>query len=165
MNHKATLHFLLVLTFLTAGANILSYLGTALLLPQMQQLVQQRPDMIPEVARTYMDMFLSMPRLFFLGMGVLYVLELAGGVLMWQLKSSGFHCYTLARLLLLLVPVLFLGKGFLQLGDVMFAALFILAYWMILKQLNVFGGNNATPTDLSPTQNPDNEDPSTTQND
>lgn len=161
MKHQGTLHFLLVLTFLTAGANIISYLGTALLLPQMQQMVQQTPDLIPEVARTYMDMFLSMPRPFFLGMGLLYVLELTGGILMWQLKASGFHCYTLARLLLLLVPVLFLGKSFLQPGDVMFAALFIVAYWLILKQMGVLGKNAAsdTPSDSDDTPTlPSNED-------
>lgn len=147
MNHKATLHFLLVLTFITAGLNIISYGGTALLLPQMRQLAEETPQMIPEVARTYMDTILSLPRLFFVGEALLFALELAGGILMWQMKASGFHCYTLARLLLLLVPVLFIGKGFLQIGDVMFAALFILAYWLILKQLGVLGKKaDDTPT-------------------
>ena len=37
MNHKATLHFLLVLTFITASLNIFSYGMTALMLPTMQQ--------------------------------------------------------------------------------------------------------------------------------
>ena len=155
MNHKTTLHFLLVLTFITAGLNIISYTGTALLLPQMRQMVDQNPNLIPEAARTYMDMFLSLPRFFFVGSALLYILELTGGILMWQLKASGFHCYTLSRLLLLLVPVLFIGRGFLQLGDVMFAALFILAYWLVLKQLGVLGRNadTNTPDDITPNTN------------
>jgi len=150
MNHKTTLHLLLVLTFITAGLNLISYGGTALLLPQMRQMVDQMPELVPEMARTYMDMFLSMPRLYFAGAALLYALELLGGVLMWQVKASGFHCYTLSRLLLLLVPLLFLGKDFVQLGDVMFAALFILAYWLLMRQLGAFGGGQQSEE----TQNP-----------
>lgn len=139
MKHKATLHFLLVLTFITAGLNLISYGGTALLLPQMRQMYAQTPELVPEMMRTYMDMFLALPRLYYVGAALLYVLELLGGTLMWQLKGSGFHCYTLSRLLLLLLPLLFLGRGFVQMGDVMFAALFILAYWLILRQMGVLG--------------------------
>ena len=140
MNHKATLHFLLVLTFITASLNIFSYGMTALMLPTMQQVYADNPGIIPEVMRTYTEMYLAMPRAFFAVGALLYVLELAGGVLMWRLRASGFHAYTLARLLLLLVPVLFLGRGFLQWGDVMFAVLFIAAYWLILRAMGVFGG-------------------------
>ena len=156
MNHKATLHFLLVLTFITAGLNLFAYGMTALLLPQMHQMAKDVPEMVPEAMRTYMDIYLSMPRLYFLGAALLYGLELLGGIRMWQLKAAGFHCYTLARLLLLLIPVLFLGKEFVQLGDIMFAALFILAYWLILKQLGVFGGNTAEGDD-TPALPPEND--------
>ena len=146
--HLTTLHFLLVLTFITAGLNLFAYSMTALLLPTMQQIYADTPSMVPEQMRTYMDMFLAMPRFFFAAQALLYALELAGGILMWRLRSSGFHAYTLARLRLLLVPVLFLGKGFLQLGDAMFAVLFIIAYWLLLKQLGVFSrsGNDDNPT-------------------
>ena len=152
--HLTTLHFLLVLTFITAGLNLLTYGMTCLVLPQMQQLYADNPNLVPEPMQTYMDMFLAMPRLFFAAEALLFALELAGGILMWRLRASGFHAYTIARLLLLLVPVLFLGKGFLQLGDVMFAALFIIAYWLLLKQLDVFSspkGDAPTPPDDTPT--------------
>ena len=139
MKHTTTLHLLLVLTFITAGLNLISHSGTALLQPQMRQMVEQTPNLVPEAARTYMDMYLAMPRLYFAGMALLYALELTGAVLMWQVKANGFHCYTLSRLLLLLVPLLFLGRDFVQLGDVMFALLFIVTYWLILKNLGAFG--------------------------
>lgn len=153
-NHLTTLHILLVLTFLTAGFNLMGYGLTALMLPSLQQVYADNPGLIPEQMQTYMDMYLAMPRLFFVAEAALFALELAGGILMWRLHQSGFHAYTLARMLLLLVPVLFLGKGFLQLGDVMFAVLFILAYWLLLKQLGVFGGKNGdspTPVDTPDT--------------
>ena len=155
MNHKTTLHLLLVLTYITAGLNIISYAGTALLLPQMQHMVAQTPQLVPEVMRTYMDMYLSMPRLYFAGMTLLYALELAGGIMMWQVKAAGFHGYTLARLLLLLVPLLFLGKDFVQLGDVMFAALFILTYWLLMKQLGAFDRGSDSNGDIVDTTTPD----------
>ena len=78
MKHKATLHFLLVLTFITAGLNLISYGGTALLLPQMRQMYAQTPELVPEMMRTYMDMFLALPRLYYVGAALLYVLELLG---------------------------------------------------------------------------------------
>lgn len=149
-NHLTTLHILLVLTFISAGFNLMGYGMTALMLPTLQQVYADNPGLVPEQMQTYMDMYLAMPRLFFAVTALLYALELAGGILMWRLRSSGFHAYTLARLLLLLVPVLFLGKGFLQLGDAMFAVLFILTYWLLLKQLGAFSGktdDSPTPTD------------------
>ena len=164
MRHKTTLHILLVLTFISAGFNLFAYAMTALLKPEMQQMMADMPQLVPEQMRTYMDTFLSQPRMLFLAMALLYALEFAGGVLMWNLRSSGFHAYTLSRLLLLLVPMLFMGKAFVQLGDVMFAALFILIYWLLMKNLGAFGGGGNQPemptpddthTDITPTEEQD----------
>ena len=164
MRHKTTLHILLVLTFISAGFNLFAYAMTALLKPEMQQMMADMPQLVPEQMQTYMDSFLSQPRMLFLAMALLYALEFAGGVLMWNIRASGFHAYTLARLLLLLVPMLFLGKAFVQLGDVMFAVLFILVYWMLMKNLGAFGGGGDqtdlpttgdTPTDITPTEEQD----------
>ena len=82
-----------------------------------------------------MQRLFEMPRGYFAGAGLLYVLEVLGAALMWRLRWTGFHCYTLARLLLLLLPLLFLGRGFVGLGDVMMALLFVAVYYMLMRQL------------------------------
>lgn len=138
MNNKTTLHVLLVLTFIYAGLSCFAYLLTSAMLPSMQQFYEANRSMFPEQVHTMMTTMLDIPRGYFFAAGLLYGVELFGAVLMWNLRPSGFHSYTLARMLLLLVPLLFLGRGFLGLGDVMMAALFIFVYWMLMKQLGAF---------------------------
>ena len=108
MQQKTLFHILLVITFIFAGLSAFSYLMTALLLPTMQQIYADNPTLLPEQFSVMMQQMLDTPRGFFLGAGLLYVLEVLGAALMWRLRWSGFHCYTLARLLLLLLPAEFL---------------------------------------------------------
>lgn len=135
MQQKTLFHILLVITFIFAGLSAFSYLMTALLLPTMQQIYADNPTMLPEQFSVMMQQMLDTPRGFFLGAGLLYVLEVLGAALMWRLRWSGFHCYTLARLLLLLLPALFLGRGFVGIGDIMMALLFVAVYYMLMRQL------------------------------
>ena len=139
MSNKTFLHVLLVITFIFAGISCMSNFMMSLLQPSLQQYYVAHPEVLPEQFRTAMQTYFDVPRGYFLASGLLYLLEVIGGVLMWNLRPSGFHCYTMSRLLLILVPLLFLGKGFLGLGDIMMAALFIFVYWMLLKQLGAFG--------------------------
>ena len=81
---------------------------------------------------------MEVPRTYYIGCALLYGLEVLGAAFMWNLRATGFHCYTLARLLLLIMPLLFLGRGFVGIGDVMFAILFIFVYWSLLRQLGAF---------------------------
>ena len=116
--------------------------STALLLPTFKEAYASQPDLFPEQWKTMIDNFLGLPRGFFAVEALLYAVELAGAILMGRLRRSGFHCYTIARLLLLLVPVLFVGREMLAVGDIMFAALFITAYYLTLRSLSVFSSND-----------------------
>lgn len=135
MQPKKFFHILLVITFISAGLSAFSYLVTAAILPSMQQIYSNNPTMLPEQFSVMMEQMLDTPRGYFLGAGLLYLLELLGAVLMWRLRWPGFHCYTLARLLLLLLPALFLGRGFVGVGDIMFALLFVGVYLMLMRRL------------------------------
>lgn len=135
MQPKKFFHILLVITFVSAGLSAFSYLVTAAILPSMQQIYSNNPTMLPEQFSVMMEQMLDTPRGYFLGAGLLYLLEVLGAVLMWRLRWPGFHCYTLARLLLLLLPALFLGRGFVGVGDIMFALLFVGLYLMLMRRL------------------------------
>lgn len=143
MKNKTLLHVLLVLTFIYAGMSCLSGLMMAAMQPMLIDFYAANRTLFPEEFYTMTQRFFEIPRGYFAVSGLLYALELLGAVLMWNLRRSGFHCYTLARLLLLLVPLLFLGKGYLGLGEVMMAALFIFVYWMLMKQLGAFSTDGA----------------------
>jgi hypothetical protein len=97
----------------------------------------------------FVEQLFETPRSFFLCSALLYGLSLAGVILMWNLRKSGFHLYTLAQLLILLVTLLFLGRERVPLGDIMFTLLFITYYYVALRNLGVFskGSEVQTSTD------------------
>ena len=135
MKNTTLFRILLVITYISAGLSAFSYLVTALMLSTMQQIYTDNPTLLPEQFSVMMQQILDTPRGYFLGAGLLYLLELLGAVLMWRLRWPGFHCYTLARLLLLLLPLLFLGRGFVGIGDIMMALLFVGTYFLLMRQL------------------------------
>ncbi|MBR1548549.1 MAG: hypothetical protein IJ637_07485 [Prevotella sp.] len=152
MNNKVILHILLVLTFIFAGSSCLSYTMVAASQEQLIQLYAANRSLFPEEVYLTVQSMLELPRGFFAACAILYLLEVVGGILMWRLRPSGLHCYAIARLLLILVPLLFIGKGSVNIGEIMFALLYILVYWMLLKQLGVFNrqsDDNTTATGLT----------------
>lgn len=135
MSNRTTLRVLLVLSMIGSGFSFLGYAVMAAAMPAVQAAFGQMQQQVPaELAVAYERLF-AMPRLFFAVSAVLCALSLLGVTLMWRLRRAGFHCYALAQLLLLIVPVLFLGKEFLGLGDIMFTALFVAAYYFLFKSL------------------------------
>lgn len=145
MSNRTFLHVLLVLTMVWAGLSCFAYLMMGLLMPSMQTIYEQSPGMMPEEFTVMIQRLFEIPRGYYVGAGVLYGLEVLGAALMWRLRWTGFHCYTLARLLLLLLPLLFIGKGFVGVGDIMMALLFIVVYYLLLRQLNA-ADNQDKPT-------------------
>ena len=139
MNNKVTLHILLVLSMIWAGLSCFSYIMMGIMMPTLQSYYSAHPDVLPEEFYTMMEQMFEIPQTYYVVCGLLFALELIGAVLMWNLRRSGFHCYALARLLLLLLPLLFIGRGAVALGNVMFAILFIFVYYLLLRQQGVFG--------------------------
>ena len=135
MSNRTLFRVLLVITMVWAGLSCFAYLMMALMMPSMQTIYEQNPGMMPEEFTVQIKRLFEVPRGYYAGAGLLYALELLGAAFMWRLRWTGFHCYTLARLLLLLLPVLFIGKGFLGVGDIMMALLFIVVYYLLLRQL------------------------------
>ncbi len=146
-NNLTTLRVLLVLSMIGSGGALLTYLMMACLLPQFREVYEANQNLFPEQLTTAYERMLEVPQLFYAACTVLYALSLTGVILMWKLRKSGFHCYALAQLLLLLVPILFLGRAYLGLGDIMFTLLFVTAYYLLLKSLGVFAPPEERPTD------------------
>ena len=92
----------------------------------------------PNEMTVYVEELLETPRSFFFSSALLYGLSLTGAILMWNLKKSGFHLYTLAQLLILLITLLFLGREHVALGNIMFTLLFIIYYYIAMRNLGVF---------------------------
>lgn len=142
-NNRILLRILLVITFISAGLSALVYLIMGATLPTVKEYYAANPSLLPEQFATFMQRMLEVPQTYYVGCGILYAVEVLGGAFMWTLRPAGFHCYTLARLLLLVMPLLFLGRGFVSIGDIMFAVLFIFVYWSLLRQLGAFAKKDA----------------------
>lgn len=142
-SHLTTLRILLVLSLVNAVLTAGAYFFMALLMPTIDSFYQANSAMFPGEFAVMWERMTAVPRPLFAAWGALCVLSFVGCILMWNLRRSGFHAYAIAQLLLLLLPLLFLGKGYLGLGDVMFTALFLVVYWLLLRQLGVFGGEDA----------------------
>ena len=71
---------------------------------------------------------------------LLYAGSLAGAIMMFQLKKTGFYIYTISQILLLFVPAVFLGFNlFINIGILfssIFTILFIALYAVNLKKMN-----------------------------
>lgn len=137
-NSRTLLRILLVITFISAGLSALVYFIMGISLPIVKDYYAANPSVLPEQFSTVMERMMEVPRTYYIGCALLYALEVLGAAFMWTLRPSGFHCYTLARLLLIIVPLLFLGRGFVGIGDIMFAILFIFIYWSLMRQLGAF---------------------------
>ncbi|NOU59383.1 hypothetical protein [Marinifilum caeruleilacunae] len=71
---------------------------------------------------------------------LLYAASLTGAILMFQMKKAGFYIYTIAQVLLLFVPAIFVGFNlFVNMGILfssIFTILFIALYAVNLKKMN-----------------------------
>ena len=79
---------------------------------------------------------------FFLLNGLLYGVSLIGAILMWNLKRYGFHIYTIAQLLLIVLPVLFIGKDAFDMGNLMITLFFVTFYFFALRNLTQTENND-----------------------
>ena len=125
-------------------------------LPVIKQFMDSSVAAMPVEFKAAYEIALSTPRICYILMTLLYALSFIGAILMWKLRQNGWHCYTLAQLLLLVVPVLFMGKAYLGLGDVLMSILFVGFYFAVLREIHklqdLIGESKNTPSnnDLTP---------------
>lgn len=136
------LKVLLVISFVVSGLYLLSYLMIGISLPVMREPMMAALAQFPEEYAIAMERMLGVPQWYYLVASLLNVGSVAGLVLMWKLRKNGFHCYALSKLLLILLPIMFLDRSFVAIGDIMIAILFIVYYFVLLRMLGAFSGEN-----------------------
>lgn len=150
-----TLHIVLVLSLITNGLNALSYF--TLSFEGVRNMMQNNMQLIPEVMQESYDFLLSIPSSFYLVSSLFYIIAFVGCLIMWRPRSIGFHYYTLAKLLLIGTPLVFIGRQYFNLGDLMMSLLFIAYYLISLRSLGAFSkqttDNQETPTNSESSEN------------
>lgn len=141
---RRNLRIFLVLSMIGSGVYFLANLAWGVSLPSVKLAYESGELTIPEEMTVMMEQMIRTPRSFYLCSALLYAVSLIGVVLMWNIRKSGFHLYTLAQLLVLLIGVLFIGKDHLVLGDVMLTILFVTYYFLAMKRLGAFNREDYT---------------------
>lgn len=131
-----TLHIVLALSLITNGLNALSYF--TLSFEGVRNMMQNNMQLIPEVMQESYDFLLSIPSSFYLVSSLFYIIAFVGCLIMWRPRGIGFHYYTLAKLLLIGTPLVFIGRQYFNLGDLMISLLFIVYYFISLRSLDAF---------------------------
>ena len=156
------LHVVLILSFIANGLGAFSNLMMSL--PGMRSTLTENMQLIPEVLHETYEMMLSIPATYYIATAIFSAVAFFGCLRMWRLKGLGFHYYTIAKLLLIATPLVFIGRQYLNLGDVMMSLLFIAYYFISLRALGAFSNNSDDTEDHSASTTSTPSDPSENNN-
>ncbi|MCD4772635.1 MAG: hypothetical protein K8R41_04515 [Bacteroidales bacterium] len=125
------LSVLCILTFIGSGLVVISNLYLLTSLSSVRELAASGDLLFPG-----MDKLLSVDKAYFLIGFILSSISLFGAYNMWKLKKIGFHLYTIAQILLLIVPYFyFTNIGFPYFGFLISAS-FVILYGKNLKYMS-----------------------------
>jgi hypothetical protein len=71
--------------------------------------------------------------LYFTALMVLYAFSLTGAIRMWKQHRGGFYLYTLAQLIILFLPVIWVDSQAFSVTNTIFTGIFIVGYGWNLK--------------------------------
>ncbi|MCF6169468.1 MAG: hypothetical protein L3J66_00635 [Bacteroidales bacterium] len=129
------LTILCILTFVGSGMSLLANGFLFLTLDAVKQVLAQETTYSFLGTEIKLDFLLEISPLFFLIQSLLLAATLLGAVQMWNLKKAGFHLYTLAQILLLIVPKLFINNLPFPLLELLISAGFVYLYFKNLSYL------------------------------
>lgn len=125
------LTLLCVLTFIGSGMAVFSNFVFAANYSYIIEMAESGELTFPGL-----EIYLSLPRSFYIFSAILYFGSLIGAVQMWKLRKIGFHIYTTSQIILLLIPVIYPQfESFPFLGFIA-TALFVGMYAMHLKYMS-----------------------------
>lgn len=73
--------------------------------------------------------------LFFTALMVLYAFSLTGAIRMWKRHRGGFYLYTLAQLIILFLPIIWIDSQTFSITNAIFTGIFIVGYGWNFKWL------------------------------
>ncbi|MCX6233063.1 MAG: hypothetical protein NTZ33_16160 [Bacteroidetes bacterium] len=128
------LQVLCILTFIWSGFNMIYNLIYGLFYNALKEFIvnMEFPKNYKELKDVILYVF-SGGRFFFLSGFLLCFFSIFGAYKMWKLQKNGFHFYTVAQLLMLMLPMIFIHGEKLNVVEVLITALFILYYARFLK--------------------------------
>jgi hypothetical protein len=128
-NKRPTLlSILCILTFIFSGMSVTGFFAVSVNYEQSLEVMRTAYGNMPEAG-----FLLQAPRDFFFISFILSALSLAGAILMWNLRKTGFHIYTASQLAMLAIPLLYFGSETNPLLNIIITTLFVYLYAKNLK--------------------------------
>jgi len=127
------LKILCILTFIGSGLSMLSNVVLYSVIDQIREVFAENPLYTVFGVEMNMSIFLNVNASFFLIQAILYSLSITGAWRMWKLNKNGFHIYSVAQILILIVPKLFISDMPFPVMDLLLTGSFIYFYYLNLK--------------------------------
>jgi len=127
------LKLLCILTFIGSGLSMLSNVALFSMIGQIREMFAEDPNYTVFGVEMNMSIFLNVNPWFFMVQAVLYSLSFSGALQMWKLNKVGLHIYSIAQILLLIVPKLFISDMPFPAMDLILSGSFVYFYYLNLK--------------------------------
>ena len=132
------LKILCILTFIGSGLSLISNSIMFLTIDIIRKYYEDGSfDFLAEdLDLSALEILLSANSTYFMLQALLFALALYGAYLMWNLKKIGFHFYTVAQIVLLILPQVFLPSLPFPTFELLLSLIFITLYARNLKYMN-----------------------------
>lgn len=122
-----------ILTFIGSGLNLVSNLFIFIFFDAFKVVAE---TMSKTLNMPGIDLIIQGPATFFAVSAGIYTGSLAGALMMWRLRKTGFHVYTIAQILLVAAPMYFFKLPGPGIVDILLAVTFIFLYSRNLKAMS-----------------------------
>jgi len=93
------LTILCILSFIGSGMGMIAYLFYGLMFNEVETMIEEGQFAFPGI-----EILMSGGNKYFLMGSLLYLISFAGVLFMWKMRAIGFHLYTAAQILMLILP-------------------------------------------------------------
>lgn len=140
------LRFLCILTFLGSGMLTFIFLIYGLFFDSLKALANEKLkqteielyknlDIDPSIVIAYAQQLFSTGRYYMFINAFTYSCSLYGAILMWKLRKTGFHLYSLAQIILLILPLMFIEGFRMPFITILVTVTFIFGYSTFLRSM------------------------------
>lgn len=129
------LNILCILTFIGSGLSAIANGFLFLSMEPLQQLLENESTYEFLGTEVNLDFLLEINPVFFLLQSLVLLVSILGAAQMWKLKKIGFHMYTVAQILLLILPKLFINSLPFPTLELLISAIFVYLYSKNLSYL------------------------------
>ena len=127
INQTVLLKALCILTFVGSTASFIMYFLASVFFEKASQIIVKYSSWfsVDAISPFYFTLFMA-----------LSAISLVGAIRMWKLHRDGFFVYTAAQIVLLFLPVIWIGWNSFSDSGAIFSLIFIVGYGLNWKYLN-----------------------------